>query len=451
MPLYTRYLSPIEFGVYVLIDVAILVIVTVAQLGLGVSYLKWFAEIGAGQRTTLLGSVLLTTGASGFLGGALLWFGMSSGVWREQVHSSLQPPGWTILALVTLESMQGALLNDLRARGRAVTFVVMTLTRFCLLIGGSVVCVGVLREGVHGIFLGRLIADAGAVSCLIVHGLSSWRVRFSWILVRKMMAYGLPLVWCSLCATGLDASGRYIVNHYRGLEEAGLYGLAVKISGVFQLLFIQPFGLAWGGLMFQMQKRRDAQVVYSRVLSYSFVLSLTIALMLALFTPVLMRVFATGPYAGAGAVIPMVLLVRALSIMEYPAAIGLYLSGRTQWFPIIYSLGFVLGVGLSAYLGRTHGMLGVVGSWAIAWAFITAAMFTAGQRYYPLRVRPIFFILPILAWTTALLTGQAGDFGDGVSSWLFRFGMALTVATTASVVLWRDLMSGAVRGAAGEA
>jgi len=50
VPLYTRYLAPAEFGVYALVDIIVLILVTVTQLGFGVSYLKWFADVGRSRR-----------------------------------------------------------------------------------------------------------------------------------------------------------------------------------------------------------------------------------------------------------------------------------------------------------------------------------------------------------------------------------------------------------------
>ena len=58
VPLYTRYLSPSEFGVYALIEITALVLITTAGLGFNVSYLSWFAEVDAGKQRVLLGTMV---------------------------------------------------------------------------------------------------------------------------------------------------------------------------------------------------------------------------------------------------------------------------------------------------------------------------------------------------------------------------------------------------------
>ena len=55
IPLYTRHLTPSEFGVYALVDVTLMVLVVAAGLKFDVSYLKWFADSPAERRPRLIG------------------------------------------------------------------------------------------------------------------------------------------------------------------------------------------------------------------------------------------------------------------------------------------------------------------------------------------------------------------------------------------------------------
>ncbi|HLB46635.1 MAG TPA: hypothetical protein VJL59_06385, partial [Anaerolineales bacterium] len=72
VPLYTRHLTLAEFGVYALVDITVLILVTVTQLGFGVSYLKWFAELDPSRRGELLGSTLMISSLAAALGGGFL-------------------------------------------------------------------------------------------------------------------------------------------------------------------------------------------------------------------------------------------------------------------------------------------------------------------------------------------------------------------------------------------
>jgi O-antigen/teichoic acid export membrane protein len=104
------------------------------------------------------------------------------------------------------------------------------------------------------------------------------------------------------------------LSYYTTLEQVGFYSVSIKIVSVFQMLLHQPFGTAWGGLMFQIAKMPNARLIYSKILLCLFTISTTIALVLALFTPALFAVFATVAYMPAMAIFPVILLVRAISI-----------------------------------------------------------------------------------------------------------------------------------------
>jgi O-antigen/teichoic acid export membrane protein len=386
VPLYTRRLAPAEFAVYALVDINVLILVTVTQLGLGVSYLKWFSETDASKRGTLLGSMLMTGALAALAGGSLLTIAIASPLGEHWLQSSDRRFAWTLLPIVILENLQGLLLTDLRARRRAGAFSSIAGVRLLAIVGAILWFIVLRGQGIDGIL------------CL-----RSVKLRFSSSTALQMIRYGLPLVWCALIAMVLDASGRYFLTHYSTLEQVGFYGIAIKVANVFHMLITRPFGVAWGGLMFQIVKWQNARLVYSKILSYVWVISLSGAFILALFTPTLFAIFATPAYLPATAVFPLLLLVRAVSTMEYPTAIGIYLSERTKWFTPIYLVG--LGVNLLAnyVLIPRYGMFGASWSWLLAWIVIVCLMAWVGERYYSLDYDWKMLILPMVPWAGIFL------------------------------------------------
>src|SRR6266849_8590111 len=73
MPLYTRCLSPREFGVYALVEVLALGLIATASLGSGTSYLKWYASSETSSVKQLLGTTLWSNGLAALLMGGFLW------------------------------------------------------------------------------------------------------------------------------------------------------------------------------------------------------------------------------------------------------------------------------------------------------------------------------------------------------------------------------------------
>jgi O-antigen/teichoic acid export membrane protein len=402
VPLYTRTLSPREFGVYALIEVTVLLLVAISALKLDVSYLKWFADLVPSRRGELLGSTLLTGLSASLLGGLILSFSVAGPLGEFWLRTSAHSYAWLLCPIVILENLQALLMTDLRARRRPVPYSVSGLVRLVGMVVASYYFLSIRQMGLHGLFLGRLIGDALAVGYLSTVCLRSvvWKIVPS--LTVPMIRFGLPLIWSVFAVMLQDASGRYFLSRYGTLEEVGLLAAAIKIAGVFQMLLAQPFGVAWGGVLFQIVKGRDAQIIYSKILAYVYVASFGVALILTVFAPTLFRIFTAPAYYSAIALLPLILLVRAMNVIEQPAATGIYLSGRTGIFAVIYSLTLALNLLLLYVLVPRYGAMGVAWAWLLAWAFVPILDLFVGQRTYRLSFNWKLALFPLLPWAFIL-------------------------------------------------
>lgn len=398
VPLYTRYLYPAQFGVYSIIDITILFIVVAAQLGFGVTYLKKYSEEGEINRGELLGTMLAVSSAMAILGGGIFSLTIASSFGANWLQTKDIGFAWLLMPIIVLETSQGLLLSDLRARRKPFLYSLATVTRLLLMVGASLWLIVDLKMGLTGVFLGRLAGDAGSVLVLSFSCLLSTRLRISYSLAVPMLKYGFPLVGSALIAMLLDASGRYFLNHFNSIEQVGYYGVAIKISAIFQMLVVQPFGIAWGGLMFQIVKWQNAKRIYSKIAEYLFLVSSSIALIISIFTPNIFHVFATKDYDLAMGIFPLILLVRVINIMEYPTSIGLYLKGKTGIFPLIYLIGLLVNIVINYCLVPIIGMYGSGLAWLGAWLIIVISMVVIGQRHYSLPYNFRSFLIPVLLW-----------------------------------------------------
>src|SRR6266481_549641 len=398
VPLYTRTLSPREFGVYALVDITVLLLVAVSALKLDVSYLKWFADLAPARRGELLGSTLLTGLGVSLLSGSILSFSVAGRLGELWLRTSAHSYAWLLCPIVILENLQSLLMTDLRAGRRPVPYSMSGLLRLAGIVAASYYFLSIRQMGLHGLFLGRLIGDALAVGYLCAVCLRSavWKIVPS--LTVPMIRFGLPLVWSVFAVMLQDASGRYFLSRYGTLEEVGLLGAAIKVGAVFQMLVSQPFGVAWGGVLFQIVKKQSAQIIYSKILAYVYVLSLGAALVLTIFAPTLFRVFTAPAYYSAIVLLPLVLLVRAMNVIEQPAATGIYLSGRTEIFAAIYTIALVVNLFLLYELVPRYGAIGVGWAWFVGSAVVPVLDLVFGQKMFHLTFSAKLILFPVLPW-----------------------------------------------------
>jgi O-antigen/teichoic acid export membrane protein len=441
IPLYTRCLPPQEFGVYALVDVTVLLVVTVSALKLDVSYLKWFADTELERHGELLGSTLMAGLVASVLGGLALSFLVGSHLGEMWLHGSGRSFAWMLFPIVASETLQALFLADLRARRRAVCYSAVGLVRLPIMVVASYYLLAVRQMGLPGLFLGRLAGDGATLILLIIVSVRLVVFRISLGFLKPMLRFGLPLVWSVFTVMLQDASGRYFLSRYGTMEQVGLLGAAIKIGSVFQVLISVPFGVAWGGVLFQIVKEREAQVIYSKIFGYVYVLALGMALVLTIFGSTLFHLFTSPAYYPAVALLPLIFLVRAMSTIEQPASVGIYLSGRTSVLGASYTVALSLNALLLWLLVPRYGIMGVGWAWLLGSAAVPLLFLILGQKHYRLSFSAKLLAVPILLLSVTLSLAPSGYALWPSHVFLFQCVLSLVVLLVIGALVSYDLRS----------
>lgn len=450
LPLYTRYLSPSDLGLYALIEVLALGSISISSLGFNVAYLKWFAESTPGEVAELLGTMLWVNGFAGAFTGAVLSIFLASNRSTMMLQGDARRFAWLLLPLILLETLQGVLLTHLRARRRPRAFSIASAIRVISIAVFSIWLVAGRGQGLTGVFEARVLGD---LCCLVMWGMAASDLSLSASLrsTLLMTKYGLPVMASSLIMMIMDGAGRFFLNHYGNLEQVGRYAVAIKISAVMRMLIVVPFGAAWGGVLFQIAKRSDAPAIFSKIMSYLLISSVSLTLVFSLFSPFLLVVLATKQYSASLPVIPWLLLVQAVAILQYPCSIGIFLGSATKWLLPIFVLGVVISFLLNRLLIPKFGSFGAAWAWLVSWIVITILMAGIGQRYYPLRYETKALLLALAVCSLLLITSPPRPW----STW-FRGIIVPSVSSTIIMLsaigyVWNDLRRSAVRMRTGTA
>ena len=439
LPLYTRFLSPSDFGLYALVELLALSLISISGLGFTVSYLKGFAESDPGQVSKLLGTMFWVNGLMAAITGVGLALFLASPQSAILLRGDARRFAWLVLPLILLESLQGVLLTHLRARRKAASFSWASIIRLLSITALSIWLVAGRGEGLVGVFKARVMGDV--LACLVLWGLTASEVSLSlsWLSAWSMAKYGLPVMGSALIMMILDGAGRFFLDHYGSLEQVGLYAVAVKISGIMRLSVVVPFGAAWGGLLFQLAKSAKAPMIYSKLMSYLLVASTSIALVISLFSPLLMRILATRQYSGSLSSIPWLLMVQAAAVLQYPSSVGLYLGSATRWLLPIFSCGTVVSFLLNRLLVPHFGVSGAAWAWLGAWVVITVLMACVGQRYYPLHYEAKPFLFTFLLCVLLPAAARLGLWNARSRGILAPAILGTAILISALSYIWNDL------------
>ncbi|MBA3587161.1 MAG: oligosaccharide flippase family protein, partial [Chloroflexi bacterium] len=227
VPIYARQLGVANFGTVAILTTTLSLATLVATAALPQAFFRAYLkdaqdehERDAVLQTTLGLRIIISTLA------LLAFTALSLPLAIALIGSA---SAWLLMALigpiVFFDTLNLVPLSLLRARRRARPYAALSFSRAVL---GSlliVLFVVVLGMGVMGVVLGSLGSSivTAMFGMLVLAGERRPALGLDGRLVRRMLAFSLPLVPASVAGWTLNLSDRYLVQALEGREAVGLY------------------------------------------------------------------------------------------------------------------------------------------------------------------------------------------------------------------------------------
>ncbi len=265
LPLYTRYLTPADYGAAEVMIASVVAASIVVRFGMIEAILRFYYRPDAERREVL---------ASGFA--SLFWTSTISALVALAFaapishlllgHTDAGLARLAILGLWTL-TLWEYVLALLRLEERARLFFGMTVANVLVTIPVTVWLVVIEGQGANGLlaatyttaipFIGwRLYAERRTLSLVPDRAL-----------LRRMTRFGLPTMPAELSLYSLSFIDRLILVRRASLAEAGLYALAVKFAQAMSVL-ARGLQLAWPPLAYSIADDEEARRVYALVFTW---------------------------------------------------------------------------------------------------------------------------------------------------------------------------------------
>jgi O-antigen/teichoic acid export membrane protein len=375
-PVLARELGPSGYGI---VDVlaALLALASIAAMaGLDSAAARtWFDESDGERRLAgLRTAVTLVFALSCVVGALLVAIGVAAAELTESrvgIAAVVAAFGLMPLANTQLVARLGFLLPR---RRRA--YLLAGLLQAAVAPAAAIALV-VAGAGPWGYFVGLGVGASAALAySLAESGLLRGR-RLARDLVAPMLRYGLPLVPAAAAAWLVFAVDRALIVWFRGLEEAGYYGLASKVTAP-MLLLVSAFGIAWPPFIFgQPPERRRA--LRARALTAVLAGASALFLLVVLFADQLVELLGGGSFDPAARAVPGI----ALGWLGWAAATVLQsefaIERRTSVIAGATGVAAAANVLLNLVLIPTYGFVGA--AWATASSFLLlAAIFWLWER-----------------------------------------------------------------------
>lgn len=386
IPLYTRYLTPADYGTLEILQTTLSVLSIIFTMGLTTALFRsyFFHDNAEKKRTVVSTAFIFLTASSVIL--TLLLVALSGSFSHLFFKSGEYVTYFRIIFLnLFCTTGVGIGLAVLRAREQPTRYALITACQLFISVALNIVFVVVFHRGVLGILEGNLIGAAFSYLLLLATVISRAGLGFSWEELKAMLAFGLPLVPAGLAMSVLSLSDRYFLQFLSTPTELGLYSLGYKFGLVISGLLVGPFALAWAPFSFAIYKDQNAKTIYSRVLTYFFLVAMFVALALSVLSREAIAIMATPEFHAAYRVIPLIALSYVLYGCYYVVSIGISLEAKTKLVAPFVIAAAVVNLGFNYLLVSHYGMMGAAGATLIAFIVLPVSSYLLSQRYYPIK------------------------------------------------------------------
>jgi len=407
LPVYTRYLTPADYGILALLLISGQIAIILTQAGLGSAMFREIIYVGTDRRdveSTVL-SFLAVVGATIFALGYALSPALSSAMFDTADHVYL-------LRLVFLTSVlsvfESVLLARLRIEGRPRLYASLALARFIVGAAITIWFIVGLGRGLTGLVEATFLTAALFAAIYLGVLLRGSRWGFSTAVLRRLLGFGGPLVPANLAGISLTSADRYILQHFGTTAQVGIYSLGYNVSLIINLA-VNAIQLAWPAQMFAIAREPNAERQLARTLTYYLYLVGFIALAISVFAREIVVLMATPEFYAASRVVPWICLAYLFSGIMQMTNSALTTQNRMHYSGLFASAAAVLNLGLNFWLIPRYGMMGAAWATLASYALLSIVLTAVNLRFWYIpyeyaRLARIVLVGAILFWTSGHLS-----------------------------------------------
>jgi O-antigen/teichoic acid export membrane protein len=428
LPLYTRYLTPADYGAAEVMFAAVVSASIVVRFGMLEALLRFYykddedpAEVVASSFAALFwlstAAALIALPFAGAISEALL---------TEEAASVASPAELGRIAIggLWVLTMVEYLLTLFRLEERARAYFLTTIVNVLAAIGLTVVLVVGRGEGARGLLLGSYVSGAAVALGLIVIQWRRLSLRFDRSLLRRMTRFGLPTMPAELSLYALNFIDRIVIVRTLGLAEAGLYSLAVKFAQAVNVL-VRGFQLAWPPLAYSIRDDDEARRAYAAIVTWFVAGCAFVVTGMWLFSRWIVRILAAPQFFDSYEAIGLIATGVTLYALYMVLVVILGRTGRTEFnFPATIAAlvaNLALNIALVPPLGIVGAGLALVASYIV----VVGLMYVFTQRLFPVPyewsrlARVVLISVALVLFGEFLLpTGGAPGFLLRIALWL---------------------------------
>ncbi len=331
LPIYTRYLTPADYGVVGLLMFTLALIEPFLGARLGDAIPKFYFDSSdhEHQKSVFASAFALTGVVSGLTTvfiyltrreGSIVLFG------SDAYSSAIGIFGIQILT----QGIEYYGFTYIRIRQMPHLFIVVSLAKLVMQLSLNIWLIVSLKMGVLGVILSGAISSSIFCAGLTAYVLYENGLRFDPVLARRMLSFSWPLWLSGLAGLYILQSNRYYLRAFGSLEDVGLFELAFKFASILTMLIWNPFSQIWDVERFLIHRQSNSKQVFASAFRGITIVLMTTCLGISLFASQIIQLMSAPPFHRAGISVPFLCLATVFFSLTLFVNFSFLVSGQTK-------------------------------------------------------------------------------------------------------------------------
>jgi len=399
LPLLTLNFSVGEYGVYVLTESLWQILWAIFLFGFESGVVRWYLEIeDVSKKKRFLFTVSSFLVVFNFV--LILAIYLFSTSLSNLLYESISYSKFVILAsfIAFVEAFSFIIFLMLRIEEKAKAYSILAVVSTFVSLILQIYFLQYTQIKLEGVFISKIIAPALIILILLPYFIKHVKIGFEKHLLSELLKYSFPIMIASLVITLLNQIDKYILGYFTTLKDVGIYGLAYNISGLINFLVISPFALAFTVLSWKKLKDENAKRFYTKTITYLFLAVIFISMIIALFTPHLIKIFTLKTdYWSASMYVPWVILAMPFYGIHFVGVFSFYVTKKTKYVFYSYIIALVVNVVLNILVIPSFTIFGaaVVNFISFFILCVTIYFFSKRNYFFEYEWRKIFIMLAV--------------------------------------------------------
>ncbi|MBM2816094.1 MAG: hypothetical protein HW421_2856 [Ignavibacteria bacterium] len=359
LPLFTKYLSPSDYGIISVLTLINFIFINLFLIGLGVSiglsYYEGKDDLKKQETIWSAFFILLISSTIGLII-IILFNEKLSYLFLDNIQYK------ELLIINAIASLFSVIVIPFTLRlqfeEKQFLFVILTLFSTIITIIANVIFIVILKRGVAGKIEAGVISALAMFLLFLLPTLKSLKFKFNFKIAKNLVRYGAPLIPAFLALYIIQQGNVYFLTKFTSLDVVGLYFIGFSFGNAITLA-LSAFSTAWYPFMMSfIDKKEEASVLFGKVFSYFLMAAGTISLFFYLFAKPVVTLFTQHgffkSYQVIGLTASAMFVQQIFSILLMP----IYFAKDVKYIPLMQIIAAALFVVTALLLIPTYGLLG---------------------------------------------------------------------------------------------